>query len=121
MKKPERHLLIYADGRVEESKDALLGRYFIQHVRTPDGEEWRRTFDVHVACLPDHKNPSEMAAVTVVGLETEYKRLYTAEESRRKDAEHREKLLQSQLRAILHHDDDCKHCASQRHGTGETK
>lgn len=45
MRKPEKNLLIYADGHIEEiPQHDLVGDRFLRTERKPDGSLWEREF-----------------------------------------------------------------------------
>ena len=97
MSDPVKYLLVYADGRVEESKSAIQGARYIKVEVTPEGH-WKREFEVEWACR-DSRDDS--APCTIVALERSCVLTRSMEQVMRDDEELREKLMRRVLRAIF--------------------
>jgi hypothetical protein len=76
MNKPNKNILVYADGRIEELKQDLVGASFIK-AEMVDGEFWEREFDVQCAM---NIRDGERAPYSMVALEVGFRRKYTTEE-----------------------------------------
>lgn len=101
-----KNLLIYADGRIVESKDALVGMHLYQHERADDGSWWERIFDIEHARLIDPKNPERTLAVTAVALERSFEMKFTAEEVAQQNAEQRARTMRAVLWGIANYPGD---------------
>jgi len=98
--KPAKNILVYADGRVKEIAQPLIGMFYIEPELRDDGW-YARKFQVEYAGVPDPKHPEELAAMTMVALERECVRRYTREEWDRMVEDGRAERQRSILDAIL--------------------
>lgn len=101
MSRTIKHLFVYADGRVEESKTPLEGCHFIKMEMTPEGM-WRREFDIESACRKDStgKVPTD-SPIALVALERSCVLTRTTAQLMLDDEEHRAKLLARVARALF--------------------
>ena len=96
-----KNLLVFADGHVEEIADELLGHTFVR-AEQRNGERWERRFRCHLAIGVDPSRPERHPKLySMVGVESEYVRIWTREEWAAKDDEFRARMRRSQLRAVL--------------------
>ena len=83
MKMPDKNILVYADGSIEEISQPLEGMKFIQP-RVIDGALWCREFEIRLATSGG--NPPK-GPCTMVGIETSFRLTKTAENMVRERAE----------------------------------
>lgn len=102
MKPPVKHLLVYADGHVEQSTSPLAGLTLVQYQTLPDGSRWRREFQITAAYRRDADDiPGQFSACTMVALEQKFVRERTAAEVMADDLTHRDDLLRRIIGSLL--------------------
>lgn len=107
MKRPAKNVLVYADGRIEEIRDDLVGLYFIKP-EDVNGDLWQRKFRVHMARTIDPRNPEKLAARTMVGIEEDFVLTETAAEAAKRRAEHDARVMRECLWGIANYPGDGK-------------
>jgi hypothetical protein len=100
---PVKHLLVYADGRVEESRQPLEGLYFIKCEKV-DGDLWNRKFEIHLA--HDGLDAREPKTCSMVGLEVSFKLVETAADGARRRAEREAETMKKVLWGIRNYPGD---------------
>ena len=106
MKKPRKHLLVYADGRVEDAGQELLGIYFVKS-ETVDGDHWEREFEIHLAHDGRRGGPNqEPNACSMVGIERSFVIKRTLAQIMKDDAERRTQVMRQCLWGIANHPGD---------------
>jgi hypothetical protein len=99
---PVKNLLVYADGRIEDAGQELLGRQFIQ-MENVDGDWWQRTFTIH--CASDGRGVVPKV-YSLVGIETEFRLTRTRAQVAKDDEERRAKVMRECLWGIANYPGD---------------
>ena len=105
MRQPVRHLLVYADGRVEDAKTELCGLYFIKS-ELVDGDHWIRKFEIRLARTVDPKNPERLKVCTMVGVEVSFTLNSTRAEMAARAAKRRSESMKQCLWGIANYPGD---------------
>ena len=101
MSKIVKSVLIYADGRIEEIKQDLVGARFLKTEPQENGDWWEREFDVEYA-----HGAGEGGPVVAVGLERSFMLKTTAEENAKRQAEFRDRVMKECLWGIRNYPGD---------------
>ncbi len=102
---PVKHLLVFADGRVEDAGTELLGNRFIKPEMV-EGDLWYREFQVDWATSAERPDGRDPKVCSMVALERSFTLQKTRAQLAEADAESRAKTMERCLWGIRNYPGD---------------